>query len=629
MAISDVHTTPRSLQVTLSVADLPPGATLDPRSLTVTADGTPLQASARPVATSTQTRTAPVRESVLALDVSGSMAGDGIAAAKAAALSYAASLPSDVRVGLLTFSDVPHVLLVPTTDRAALRAAVEQVQAGGATALYDGILAAAHLMTKLPTGAERRLLVLSDGDDTASHSSLADATRELHADGIAADVVAFRLPGNLAALTTIATGSRGRVLPAASAADLAGAFSRAADAFRQELLVTAGIPASLAGRRVTLVVKVRAGGTTLQAISTLKLAGGIAVTVPTSQAKASAPAASTTPRSQLLIILALTFVGILAVALTSLFLPAMSHARAARHARFAEVNRYRVLGAMATAGPSLPAPAQDRGARAAVTQRTLSLVARTMRSPRQRERLASELDRAGLRMRPEEWAVIHLAAALVPAVVLLLATGSFIGFVIGGVLGWLAARVFVHTRISRRQAAFADQLPDTLQLLASSLRTGFSLSQAIGGVVREGTEPTASEFARALTEVRIGAELEDALDDVARRMDCEDLHWLVMAVRISREVGGNLAETLQTTVQTMRQRAELRGQVRVLSAEGRISARILTALPFVLAAGLALIRPAYLKPLFTHTAGIAMLCVGAVLLTVGSFWLSRIVKIKV
>src|SRR6185437_7802670 len=113
-----------------------------------------------------------------------------------------------------------------------------------------------------------------------------------------------------------------------------------------------------------------------------------------------------------------------------------------------------------------PAPVQERGARAAVTQRTLSLVERTMRARGQRERLAGELDRAGLRMRPEEWAVIQLAAVLVPAVVGLLVSGSFIGFVIGAVAGWLAARLYIRTKISRRQAAFADQLPDTLQLLA-------------------------------------------------------------------------------------------------------------------------------------------------------------------
>jgi tight adherence protein B len=129
--------------------------------------------------------------------------------------------------------------------------------------------------------------------------------------------------------------------------------------------------------------------------------------------------------------------------------------------------------------------------------------------------------------------------------------------------------------------------------------------------------------------VRLGSELEQAVDDVALRVKCDDLSWVVMAVRISREVGGNLAETLSNTVQTMRQRAELRGQVRVLTAEGRISARILTALPFLVAGALALFRPGYLTPLWTTGQGVALLAVGAVLLVLGSIWLRRLVEIKV
>jgi tight adherence protein B len=206
---------------------------------------------------------------------------------------------------------------------------------------------------------------------------------------------------------------------------------------------------------------------------------------------------------------------------------------------------------------------------------------------------------------------------------------SPIGLVLGAVLGWVGARVFIRTRISRRASAFVDQLPDTLQLVAGSLRSGFSLNQALAGVVREGTEPTASEFARALAEVRLGSDLEDAIDGAADRMRCEDLRWVVMAVRISREVGGNLAEVLNNTVSTMRERAQLRGQVRALSAEGRVSAKVLIALPFLLVAFLLAFRPGYLDPLFNTAAGIAMLTAGSTLLLLGWFWLSRLVKIEV
>jgi tight adherence protein B len=291
------------------------------------------------------------------------------------------------------------------------------------------------------------------------------------------------------------------------------------------------------------------------------------------------------------------------------------------------MNRYRVVGALGAETAVQPVSAGGSAEYSPLAQATLSMVDKAVRARGQRARVVEELDRAGLRMRPEEWIVLQVVAVVVGAVVFGLLLG-IVGVFVGALLGWLGMRVFVRTKIRRRADKFADQLPDTLQLIAGALRTGFSLNQALTGVVREGTEPTASEFARALAEVRLGSELEDALDGTADRMRCDDLHWVVLAVRISREVGGNLAEVVSTTMRTMRQRAELRGQVRVLSSEGRVSARILTALPFFVAGALFLLNRSYLAPL-GHGAGIAMIAIGSVLLALGSFWLSRIVKIKV
>jgi Flp pilus assembly protein TadB/Mg-chelatase subunit ChlD len=626
--ISNVQTQPGIVQFLFSVAKLPDGAILDPESIVVTADGTTLSASAGAGNESVNPdvkATAPLRETMLVLDVSGSMSGDGIVAARSAAVRYARSLPSDVRVGLVTFSNKTTLRLKPTTRRELLVDAVGKVKAAGSTALYDGVLTAAAAMQGLPKNAERRMLILSDGDDTSSTHSLADVTHLLSNDKIPADVVAFRLPGSQAALKDIASQSHGRVLPAANTADLARVFTQAAAEFAQQILVTAKVPESLSGQATTLTATANAGSSSISATASVTLP--IAVADGGSTLKVSAPAGSAS-KLQLGLILAVAFVSFLIVAMIALFLPVMSHARAEKQARLAQMHRYRVLGAMGGPAPTAVFASQ-RPTQTAVTQRALSIVDRTVRARGQRERLVGELDRAGMRLRPEEWAVIQVATVVVTAALVLVMTGSFVGFIIGGVIGWLGVRVFIKTKISRRQAAFMTQLPDTLQLLASSLRTGFSLNQALGGVVREGTEPTASEFARALTEVRLGADLEEALEDVANRMKCDDLSWVVMAIRISREVGGNLAEVLGTTVQTMRQRAELRGQVRVLSAEGRISARILTALPFFVAGALALVRPGYLKPLVTQPPGIAMLAVGITLLVLGTFWLSRIVKIKV
>jgi Flp pilus assembly protein TadB len=622
--ISNIKSQPGLVQFVFSAGNLAGGDTLNPKSIVVSVDGKTLPATASPAQVIDASVGAPLREVILTLDVSGSMQGAGIAAARSAAVTYARSLPPDVRVGLVTFSDVPHTLLAATVDRAALKATIGTVRAGGNTALYDGVVAAADTMRRLPRSSVRRLVILSDGDDTSSKHSLADATTSLVTGGIAADVVAFRLPGDRSALNSIALRSHGRVLPASSAGGLAAAFKTAAQAFKQQVLVTVQVPDTLAGRPVHLMASATAGSHSVTGTVALTMPGVRKSTGGSTPQAVGVPAvaASTTA---LWLIVGVAFVAIFGVAMLVLWAPMGAGAKAGKQARLAEVSRYRLRGAIGyTPQPAAPTPTQST-----LTTSALSFVDKTVRARGQRDRLVDELDRSGLRMRPEEWVVVQVIVVVFVAALIAVLTHSPIGILLGGVLGWVGARVFIRTKISRRATAFVDQLPDTLQLIAGSLRSGFSLGQALTGVVREGTEPTASEFARAMAEVRLGSELEDALDGVADRMRCEDLRWVVMAVRISREVGGNLAEVLNNTVSTMRDRAQLRGQVRVLSAEGRISAKVLIGLPFMLATYLLLFKKGYLDPLFNTGTGIALLVVGSTLLLLGAFWLSRLVKIEV
>jgi tight adherence protein B len=190
-------------------------------------------------------------------------------------------------------------------------------------------------------------------------------------------------------------------------------------------------------------------------------------------------------------------------------------------------------------------------------------------------------------------------------------------------------RLYVSFRIGRRRAAFSEQLPDVLQLIASSLQSGFSLAQALDAVVREERQPAAAEFSRALAQARIGADLEDALDRVAARMGCTDLRMTVMAIRIQREVGGNLAEVLRTTVATMRERAFLRRQVKALSAEGRLSSYILIALPLLVGAWFFYVDPKYMSLLYTTVPGLAMFLGSGLLMVAGVFWMRKLINIEV
>jgi len=192
----------------------------------------------------------------------------------------------------------------------------------------------------------------------------------------------------------------------------------------------------------------------------------------------------------------------------------------------------------------------------------------------------------------------------------------------------VGARLLVKFKAGRRQAAFADQLDDSLQLMASSLRAGHSLLRAVDAVSQDAASPTAEEFARIVNETRVGRDLGDSLDEVAERMGSEDFTWVAQAIAIHREVGGNLAEVLDAVGHTIRERNAIRRQVKALSAEGKLSALVLGALPFAIIGFISMTNPSYLHKFTESVMGYGMLAAVVVLMLVGGFWLKKTVAIK-
>jgi tight adherence protein B len=216
--------------------------------------------------------------------------------------------------------------------------------------------------------------------------------------------------------------------------------------------------------------------------------------------------------------------------------------------------------------------------------------------------------------------------------VLLGALGAVVGgvllAVVAAVLAPVAVRLGVAVRSRRRQAAFADQLDDSLQLMASSLRAGHSLLRAVDAVSTQAAAPTSEEFSRIVNETRVGRDLGYALDDVATRMGSDDFRWVAQAIAIHREVGGNLAEVLDVVSHTIRERNALRRQVKALSAEGKLSAIVLMALPFGVAGFIALTNPDYLAAFTDSVVGYGMLGAVVLLLLLGAAWLKKTVSIR-
>jgi tight adherence protein B len=238
------------------------------------------------------------------------------------------------------------------------------------------------------------------------------------------------------------------------------------------------------------------------------------------------------------------------------------------------------------------------------------------------------LEQADLPLRPAEVLFFWTAALFLAAIFGLLVGGLGIAIVACGVVG-VVPTVFVARKRSVRLRAFAEALPSVLQLLAGSLRAGFSLVQAVGAVAQEASEPMKTQLQLAFNENRLGQSMEDALDDVATRMRSADFAWVVMAVRIQREVGGNLAELLDTVGDTMAQRERVRREISALTAEGRLSAIFLGCLPFGVAAVMLVINPDYLKPLFEEPIGIFLIVAALFMNAIGYIWLRKILDIEV
>ena len=245
------------------------------------------------------------------------------------------------------------------------------------------------------------------------------------------------------------------------------------------------------------------------------------------------------------------------------------------------------------------------------------------------------LERADLPLRPGEWAVLRVVAIVVGVAggVILMHGGSistFIGSCLGALVGVVGPALFLKFAASRRSKKFEAQLPDVLTLVASSLSTGFSLLQALDAVARDAAEPSAKEFSRALAETRIGADLNESLDHLADRMESINLRWTAMAINIQRQVGGNLAETLRNTAATLRDRESLRRHVNALSAEGKLSAYILIALPIGVFLYMLVGKPGVCRAaLDHHDRDRDARRHGLVSMAFGIFWMRKVVKVEV
>lgn len=608
ITIDHVESEAGAVSLLLGVDRLPGDSTPELDSVGVTINGQVVDATAETVEGGQVERT-----TVLVLDASNSMEGEKLTAAIGAIDAFLAAAPEDVQIGLVTFAGTVQKTISPTTDHQSIVDELANVDLKPGTKLYDAVAAGAELAG--PDGA-RSLLVLSDGADTGSITTISELSASAGDAGVVIDVVALaQSREQQATLDGLASASGGQVFSADTAA-LSSVFSAQAEALASQVLVTFELPHGVTGEQ-TVETTLIAGGSTYTDSAFISLAdsGAGAADAP----QIIEPGSPIVGRNGLLLgalAFGLGLAGVLAFAIGGGARKSLSERR---------LDNYFSQG---SGGASVAGGRGNRAkAQASLKDTAVDITGQMVKGDFE-ARLTKRLAGAGSSLKPAEWLLLHAAIAMGAGLVGLVLGGGVVmvmALIAGALLPWL----WLRRKHSKRLAAFNAQLAETLTLMAGGLSAGLSLPQSVDTVVREGHQPMAGELGRALVEQRLGIPIEETLENVAERMESEDFSWVVMAIRIQREVGGNLAELLNTVSDTLRDREYLRRQVRVLSAEGRFSGYVLTGLPIALFCYMLAFKRDFVEPMLTTGTGYILLGIAVCMLIGGGFVMSRLTKIKV
>lgn len=501
---------------------------------------------------------------IAVLDSSARNYGPTLVDARRALATYARSMPAGVRIGLVSFGQFPTVIRDLSLSRDATVAALSQISAQGDQRFYDGLSLASEQFTA-GLAIKRQIIVVSDGSDLGSSARLEDIAANLAVQGIRVDALTFdSFDQNPTALAAITARTGGVVSPLKDFVALRDLAARTAEWARPP--VPPALPSVSVYSRLL-------GSPIVLGIGLLLIFGALTAAMLVLTAAKPKPIEFST---------------------------------------FQTAEEKKSSGSAPMSG---------------IAEKLSTVADRAIEKQGKTGGLSMSLERAGINLKPGEFLIVCIAAGTVAT-----AIGFLMWDLIGaGVLAILSTfvlpRWFLKRKAKKRAAAFGEQLSDTLQLLSSSLRAGQGLMQAVDSVAREGDAPASEEFRRVVVESRLGRDLVDSLKSMGKRLNSEDFQWVIPAIEINREVGGDLAEVLDTVATTVRDRADIRRQVKTLSAEGRMSAYVLLALPIGIAAMVQASNPAYIGEL-THGTGLYLAIGGMLLMVIGAVWLFKLCKIE-
>jgi tight adherence protein B len=542
---------------------------------------------------------------VLLLDTSESMTGKPIVDAMAAARSFAVVRNAGEPLAIQAFDSTARNLLALTINRRKIDGALSGApNLGRGTHIYDALNTAVLTLSRARVSAGT-IVLLSDGDDTGSKAAVADVVARARAAHIRVYTVGLRSSAFVAEpLQTLARDLDGEYTEAAASSELSSIFHELGTRIANDYLVTY---ASTQGpkQRVNVALDVAGSGRIVKRYVTPPLP-----TYGSGEFHRSLGVQFWgSPLTMLLV--ALLAAGLVALSASILLTQPRSRTLRRRMGEFVSI-------ASAEEGEHQGQSMPDR---------VFTGAEKGLSHARWWDRFTLELEIAEIHM-PAVQIVLWTFVGTIVAMWLLAVLLSGIFAVLGLGVPFII-RSFLKRKLRKVRMAFGDQLPDSLQVLASALRAGHSLIGALAVVVEESAEPSKREFGRIVTDEQLGVPLEEALDRVAKRMKSRDLDQVSVVAELQRRTGSNSAEVLDRVTDTVRERFALRRLVRTLTAQGRMSRWVLTGLPIGLLLLIAVLNPGYLHPLLHTGFGKFLLIVGAVMVTTGSLVIKKIVEIEV
>jgi tight adherence protein B len=589
------------------VLSVPTGAGVQPRGIHVSENGTPISGAVVTPIANAATGDFGV---VLAIDVGPSMRGIPLQKAMQAARALAAQRSGNQEIAVVTFDKSATVSLPLTNDPAAISGALAHTPGTGRGAyIYNALTLAVRQLAEARIAAGA-VILLSDGASTGAKprrgaqvtaNSIGAAASAAH---VQIYTVGLRDSSYSPARMNLLARVGGGAFIESSSARLAEVFTNIEAGLTSAYVIRYRSPAP-AGR--TVAVSVTVDGVP-GAASLSYTTPGAPVIHPAKRKRAESFWVS----SAALVAFSCLAALVLGFGLLAVLTPRLSGGRLRRR-----------VGEFTASGPVDPREVSD----AASTP--LESLRRMLARTAWWRRFESDVEIARIGREPLELAGLTTLATTAGATVLGILLGTPLVSVIALLLGPVALRAFVGYKLRKQRELFSDQLPSHLQEVTSAMRAGHSFVSGIATMAREAAEPSRGEWQQVVADEQLGVPLDEAMRPVAVRMDCDDVNQVALVASLHHRTGGNMAEVLERVADSVRERSELRRELRALTAQARLSRHIVTALPVFVAVVVSILAPKYLKPLFHTTTGVILVIVAVGLLTSASLVMRAITDVKV